>query len=172
MCDAVCLLAALQFACDGTLYGVTTTRTLVTVDTTTGAPTTVCTFSSSDALRIIAFIDRTRIAHFYGSANPVMELLSTTSLGSRSCNAVRVSAFTTAAKRLFQGAPVLAATLDPSSDPRASRLLVVAGSPPTLYTVTAAGDVTAVGVLKAADNAVLSTRTLAFTNPRLGGHCE
>jgi hypothetical protein len=139
------------------------------VNTVSGAVTTVCTFASQDSLRVIAFFDRTRIGHFYGSATPVMELLSTTNLGATSCAVTRVAAYTSAATSAFQGAPVLAATLDAQSS--TARVLLVAGSPAMLFAVTPTGALTTIGALKSSSNSPLSPYALAFTQPRPSGQC-
>ncbi len=172
----VFLLAALHFSCSQVLYGVTTTRVLVTVNTTTAAVTPVCTFSTTDLLRVIAFLDATRLMHFVGSSTPTMELLSLSNPGSVQCSTVAVSAYRATASSLFQGAPVVAAQQDTTrggSTGLSPRVLVVAGSPSSLYSVSAQGAITLVAtVVKATDVSPLSPYALAHTRVKPVGECD
>jgi hypothetical protein len=77
--------AALSFDCAGNLLAVTgangagesftQTSSLLRVNTTSGAATTVCTFAATDRVQVGAIINSTVFAHFYGNAPPRMELM-------------------------------------------------------------------------------------------------
>jgi hypothetical protein len=139
-------VTALQFGCTRQLFSVTTARALVTVNITTAALTTVCTFSGSTLqTRVIAFIDDNTLVHFVGSAPPVMERLSMSNPGRPTCNVVGVAAYRAAALAAFEGTPVFAAQRDVNSV--TPRVLVVAASPSKLFAVTSDGTVTVVASL-------------------------
>jgi hypothetical protein len=136
----------------------------------------VCTFSTTDLLRVIAFLDATRLMHFVGSSTPTMELLSLSNPGSVQCSTVAVSAYRATASSLFQGAPVVAAQQDTTrggSTGLSPRVLIVAGSPSSLYSVSAQGAVTLVAtVVKAGDLSPLSPYALAHTRVKPVGECD
>jgi hypothetical protein len=153
---------ALQCSCTQQLYGIAA-RALVTVNSATAALSPVCTFASQPTVsqRIIAFVDDTRLAHFVGTASPVMELLSLSNTGTTTCIVSAVSAYPAAAS-VLEGTPVLAAHRDVNSV--TPQVLVVAGSPSKLYTVTAAGAISQVAsLLKARDSTPVTPYGLTVT---------
>jgi hypothetical protein len=60
---------------------------LVKVAKTTGVPTQLCQWSTSDQVQVGAFVSATVFAHFYDAVIPTMETLSIVGLtpGSSSC---------------------------------------------------------------------------------------
>jgi hypothetical protein len=158
--------AALHFSCTQQLYAVAGARALVTVSATTAAVTPVCTLATQPtaALRVIAFVDDGRLAHFVGSSTPTMELLSLSNTGTVTCVTATVAAYRTAAA-VFNGAPVVAAHRDVNSN--TPRVLVVAGSPSELYAVTDAGVITLIAAIRRATDALpVSPYTLFFTGAK------
>jgi hypothetical protein len=172
------------FACDNTLLAVTSTtgespRSLVAVNTATAAASLRCSLASQSlvSLRIVVALDRSRLVHFVGDANPTMEILNVPTSTGGVCAVTAVAAYRTNALSLFGGAPVISAVADTvASSGTASAVFVVAGSPASLYKVTATGTITLVaqsqlsppsGALE--DFAPIS---LTFAQPRPAAECS
>jgi hypothetical protein len=89
---------ALVFDCSGTLYSLTgpnvigesylLPNSLLRVSPTTGAATVLCNFAATGVNNhAAAFINRTHLAHFYGTTTPKMELLDVGRLATGRCAA-------------------------------------------------------------------------------------
>ncbi len=147
--------AALHFNCGGnnSLYAITGANvagesygfahSIVRVDTVTGEAVAVCLLQALDSLQVFAFLDSSTLVHFAGSDSPTMLLLSLDAnmAAGLTCNEVSVTKYATSSS-VFDNGPVSAAT----STGDGVHVLVVVGR--WLYSVTATGDVTPLGVLK------------------------
>ncbi len=183
--------AALQFDCSGTAFGVSarvagtsTTPTqpsmLVRIDVGSGAAAPLCVFSTQPTagVRVVVFLDASTILHFVGDASPAMEVLATANVPTNpgavaGCAVVAVPAYAANARSRFRGVPVLAAAKDTTTAAASARVIVVAGSPSTLFAATRSGDVTPlsaqpVGVA----GSLLSPYALAYTKGKADDECS
>ena len=98
----MCCLAALAIDCTNTMYAITgsnangetfpssVTHALLRVNKVTAVGTAVCSFSTTDLIQVGAFITTTVIAHFSGSTNPTMDLVTPTAQRGSLCATVYV----------------------------------------------------------------------------------